>query len=141
MLRISNTTPSLRILLAGITSLVLSVLCLPTRAGEPEGDPDRGQMLYQTYSCYACHGHTGETGTGTRLNPPRFDQATFMTYVRNPSGRIIRRGAGGWMPPYKGVSDQNLADIYAWLSSLPSYSPPLEGIPLLNMDEEQEQNR
>lgn len=137
----TNTAPSLRCLLAGI-SLVLPILSGPVRSAEPQGDPDRGRTLYQAYSCYACHGHTGETGTGTRLNPPRFDQATFIAYVRNPSGRIIRRGAGGWMPPYKsGVSDQDLVDIYTWLLSMPTHSPPLEEIPLLTTDKEQEQNR
>ena len=90
------------------------------------GDVDRGHALFQAYTCYGCDGHTGETGFGPRLNPPRLDQAGFIEYLRNP--RTPRR-----MPPYQqdDASDQKLADIYAYLASLPSASPDAERIPLL----------
>jgi mono/diheme cytochrome c family protein len=101
---------------------------------ELNGDAQRGKELFKAYQCYACHGYTGETGSGTRLNPPRFDQAGFITYVRNPSGRPVSFGPGGLMPAYASseVTDQNLSDIYSFLKSIPSGSPPLEDIPLLN---------
>jgi mono/diheme cytochrome c family protein len=98
------------------------------------GDAEAGRRFYQQFGCYACHGHTGETGSGTRLNPPRHDQATFIAYVRNPSGSMVGTGPSATMPAYGGavVTDQTLADIHAWLSSIPAGSPPLESIPLLN---------
>lgn len=95
------------------------------------GNAERGSELFLSYKCYACHGYTGETGsTGVRLNPPRFERAAFMVYVRNPSGR---RTPGGTMPAFASdaVTDQVLADIYAYLVSLPSTSPPFEEIQLL----------
>ena len=90
------------------------------------GDIENGKMLFKDYTCFGCHGYTGETGRGPRLNPPRLNQDRFITYLRNPPNP--RR-----MPPYQqaDVSDQKLADIYAFLQSLPSGSPEAESIPLL----------
>ena len=90
------------------------------------GDVENGQVLFEDYTCFGCHGYTGETGRGPRLNPPRLDQERFIAYLRNPPNP--RR-----MPPYQQaeVSDQKLADIYAYLQSLPSASPEVEDIPLL----------
>ena len=72
--------------------------------------------------------HEGpETGRGPRLNPPRLTQERFIAYLRNPPNPRQ-------MPPYQqaDVSDQTLADIYAFIRSLPSGSPDAETIPLLN---------
>lgn len=90
------------------------------------GNTENGEQLFTEYTCSGCHGYTGETGLGTRLNPPRMRQARFIQYLRNPTDPER-------MPPYQEpeVSDQNLADIYAFLESLPSQSPAIEDIPLL----------
>ncbi len=95
------------------------------------GDVETGRAQYVSFGCYSCHGHTGETGASARLNPPRFEQPAFIAYVRNPppiSGGPFR------MPAYGGeaVTDQVLANIYAFLESLDSGTPPLEDIDLLN---------
>ena len=119
------------ILLAGLLALA-SASRLP--AQDVTGDAARGREAFLSYKCYACHGYTGETGsTGVRLNPPRFPLQAFMVYVRNPSGR---RTGGGIMPAFASdaVTDQVLADIYAYISSLPSNTPPLEEIALLAGD-------
>ena len=91
-----------------------------------EGDAANGARLFTDYTCYGCHGYTGETGRGPRLNPPRLRQAQFIAYLRNPPNPRQ-------MPPYRqpDVSDQKLADIYAFLESLPSASPDAEDIPVL----------
>jgi mono/diheme cytochrome c family protein len=97
----------------------------------PKGNADNGETLYHSYGCYACHGHTGETGIGAQLNPSRFPQEAFIAYVRNPP----RISSGPFrMPAYGGetVTDQVLADIYAYLESLESGSLPLDDIPLLD---------
>ena len=95
-------------------------------SGALRGDIENGKALFKDYTCYGCHGYTAETGRGPRLNPPRLNQDRFITYLRNPPNP--RR-----MPPYQqsDVSDQKLADIYAFLQSLPSGSPEAESIPLL----------
>ena len=104
---------------------------VPVTAQQPErealqGDIDNGKALFEDYTCFGCHGFTGETGRGPRLNPPRLNQEQFIAYLRNPPNP--RR-----MPPYQqaDVTDQKLADIYAFLMSLPSASPDAEAIPVL----------
>ena len=84
----------------------------------------QGHELYLKYSCYACHGYDGHGGAGARLVPLAITEARFTAYVRNPRGR---------MPPYtdRVLSDAQLADLLAYIKSLPA-SPPADQIPLLN---------
>lgn len=99
------------------------------------GDAARGKRLYTAYHCYACHGYTGETGTAPRLNPLPLDRAAFIAYLRNPATNYRDKpSVYGVMPPYAAdeVTDQDLADVYAYLKSLPSHSPPLASIHLLD---------
>ena len=87
------------------------------------GNPQQGKELYLKYSCYACHGYDGHGGAGARLVPLAMTVARFTAYVHNP-----RR-----MPPYteKVLSDPHLADLFAYIKSLPA-SPPAAQIPLLS---------
>jgi mono/diheme cytochrome c family protein len=95
----------------------------PARA--PVGNMENGKRLFVKYGCYECHGREaqGSTGTGPRLGPDPAPLSALVSYVRNPTGE---------MPPYteKVVSDQDLADIYAFLESLP-HPPDAKSIPLL----------
>ena len=90
----------------------------------PSGNAANGKKIFASYGCYQCHGREaqGGQGTGPRLapNPLPFDR--LSKYVRQPTGQ---------MPPYtaKVVSDKDLADIYAFLQSVPQ---PAKNIPLLN---------
>lgn len=86
-----------------------------------------GQRLFTNYGCYECHGSQGQGSTqtgGSRLGPPQIPLSAFVSYVREPTGQ---------MPPYtkKTVSNEELADMYAFLQSLPQ-PPPSKTIPLLN---------
>ncbi len=133
MTRTRRTTSVLSV--AGALVIVAGVV--GTRGGEPtiaaqelavpEGDAERGRLLFTDYTCFGCHGYTGETGRDPRLNPLRLSQDGFVAYFRNPPNP--RR-----MPPYRqaDVSDQKLVDIYAFLRSLPSGSPEAESIPVLS---------
>ena len=121
---------------AAFAAFLLAAVAVPSGVGagassaqDPaalEGDAERGAALFEDYTCYGCHGYTGETGRGPRLNPPRLRQAQFIAYLRNPPNPRQ-------MPPYRQaeVSDRKLADIYAFLESLPSASPDAEDIPVL----------
>jgi mono/diheme cytochrome c family protein len=87
------------------------------------GNAQAGKDLYLRYSCYACHGYDGHGGSGARLVPLPMTVTRFTAYVRDP-----RR-----MPPYteKVLTDAQLADLFAYIKSLP-VSPPADQIPLLS---------
>jgi mono/diheme cytochrome c family protein len=91
----------------------------------PAGDPQKGRSLFEKYGCYQCHGHEAQGGSaGARLAPRPISYAAFSKYVRQPLNQ---------MPPYtaKVLPDRELADIYAFLSSIPQ-PPAAKDIPLLN---------
>ena len=76
------------------------------------GDSNRGEKLYQA-SCIVCHGPGATGGIGPRLagNPVLSKEKTFWTVVYE--GQHL-------MPPLKGaVTEQQMADIRAWLLTLP----------------------
>ena len=89
----------------------------------PAGNAENGKKIYKTYGCYQCHGYEGQGGGGPRLGPDALAYPAFSRYTRRPTGE---------MPPYtsKVVSDKELADIYAFLKSLPKPPDP-KSIPLL----------
>ena len=81
-------------------------------------------MLYRKVGCYECHVNEAQGGAnGPRIGPDPIPFARFAQYVRNPAGD---------MPPYtdKVLSNQELADIYAWLQARPR-PPAVNTIPQL----------
>jgi len=91
----------------------------------PKGDAASGKKLFVNYGCYQCHGYEGQgsTATGPRLAPRPIAFAAFSKQLRRPSSE---------MPPYtaKVATDAQLADIYAYLQSVPPPKDP-DTIPLL----------
>jgi ubiquinol-cytochrome c reductase cytochrome c subunit len=89
------------------------------------GNAENGKRVFNKIGCYQCHGREGQgsTMTGPRIAPDPVPFDVLASYVRKPSGE---------MPPYtaKVVSDQELADIYAFLQSRP-HPPTAKAIPLL----------
>ena len=86
-------------------------------AQEPRGNAQTGKQLFESKGCYSCHGFVGQgSREGPRLAPP-LAFAAFVLQLRTP--RAI-------MPPYKEalVSDQQAADIVAYLASLPKPPDP-----------------
>ncbi len=96
-----------------------------TAAGAPSGNAQHGKTLYVSDGCYECHGYAaqGGAGTGPKLGPNPIPYAAFSFQVRSPRDE---------MPPYtaKVLSDADLADIYAFVQSLPQPPKP-DSIPLL----------
>ena len=112
-------------------SLVISFLFMATTSvfaqEPPNGSADLGQKHYLKYMCYTCHGTAGQgadRGTGPKIAPTPLPYPGFALQVRSP--RLD-------MPAYRKefVSDQELADIYAYLSSIKP-GPQIKDIPLLN---------
>jgi mono/diheme cytochrome c family protein len=89
------------------------------------GNAENGKKIFNKNGCYECHGREGQgsTMTGPRIAPDPVPFDVLSRYVRKPTGE---------MPPYtaKVVSDQELADIYAFLQSRP-HPPTAKAIPLL----------
>ena len=87
------------------------------------GNASAGKALYEKYGCWACHGYAGQGGGGPRLAPKPLALARFKAIVRRPPSQ---------MPPYteKVMSDAELADIHAYLGTIPAPRDP-STIPLL----------
>ena len=104
---------------------LLAMTALPLPAQTKPGDAQNGKKLFTQHGCYQCHGYLGQGGNaGAKLAPRPLPLAGLIAYVRKPSGV---------MPPVtaKVVSDQDLADIHAFLSSIPP-APDPKSIPMLN---------
>jgi hypothetical protein len=95
-------------------------------ATAPPGDAARGKAHFLSFGCYECHGTVaqGNYGTGARLAPHPPPWSVVSSYVRRPAGD---------MPSFsvKILPDATLADIYAYLMSIPAGKPSSQ-IPLLN---------
>jgi mono/diheme cytochrome c family protein len=117
----------MRFLLAtalALTSLTGHAQQPPASAPAPSGDVEKGRTLFVKDGCYQCHNYEGHGGAaGARLAPNPLPFRGFVAYVRSPRGD---------MPPYKEkiLSEQELADIYAYLRSRPR-PPAVASIPLL----------
>jgi ubiquinol-cytochrome c reductase cytochrome c subunit len=113
---------------AAASMIAVAVQAQPPGATQPpitpSGDAAHGKALFVRNGCYQCHNYEGQGGAaGPRIapNPPPY--RGFTAYVRAPRGD---------MPPYtvKVMSDQDLADVYAYLRSRPRPSD-VSTIPLL----------
>jgi ubiquinol-cytochrome c reductase cytochrome c subunit len=96
-----------------------------TTAAAPAGNAENGKRLFLGAGCYQCHDREGQggAGTGPRLAPNPIAFAAFIHQCRQPAAE---------MPPYtaKVISDTQLADIYAYLQSIPK-PQAVSSIPLL----------
>ncbi len=94
------------------------------------GNAEKGKATYMKIGCYTCHGTMGQGGAGARLAPSPLALAAFTNFVRKggPNHSFL-----GGMPAYSPgiISDADLADIRAYLASIPA-PPPAKTIPLLN---------
>jgi mono/diheme cytochrome c family protein len=102
--------------------LLLALFAVLACAQSPTGDAKHGKELFLSFACYSCHSFDGHGGPGARLVPMPLNQAGFIAFVRN----------AGRMPSYstKVLPDAQLADIYAYIKSLPT-SPDAKNIPLI----------
>ena len=90
----------------------------------PAGKIENGGVLFRKIGCYQCHGGEAQGGlSGPRIGPALFPYARFADYLRKPTGE---------MPPYsaKVMTDQDIADVYAWVNARPR-PPAVNSLPQL----------
>jgi mono/diheme cytochrome c family protein len=88
---------------------------------------EKGKAAFIQRGCWQCHDFAGEgsvaTSNGKVIARTPLPLDAFVAFVRTTNGQ---------MPPYRTpvLSDDELADIYAYLQSLPE-PKPVADIPLL----------
>jgi mono/diheme cytochrome c family protein len=94
----------------------------------PPGSADTGKRIYLADGCFTCHGRAGQGGAYNGPAPILAHTAMpfdgFKGQIRNPVND---------MPAFSDavLSDKDIADIYAFVESLPG-ARSAKDIPLLN---------
>jgi len=100
----------------------------PARAQDaPPGNAAEGKQLYMRDGCFTCHGRSGQGG---RLNGPAPIIAKTAMPFEGFKGQL--RNPVNEMPAYAEpvMSDQQIADIYAFVQSLPGPLPGAKDMPI-----------
>ncbi|HEY4265871.1 MAG TPA: cytochrome c [Micropepsaceae bacterium] len=108
----------IRSLTLGVVLAVLSFGAVQAQ-DTPRGDPKAGLVNFKKLGCYTCHGIIGQ-GTlrdGPHLNAAALGFPAVLAQLRNPRYE---------MPIYTAsqISDAGVADIFAYLSSIPKGPDP-----------------
>src|SRR5262249_36936036 len=106
--------------------VLLPLMATVAIAQTKPGDSENGKRLFMRNGCYQCHGTVGQGGlAGPRLAQTKLTLSGFTGFVRSPRP--------GNMPPYRSkvMTDQELADVYAYVQSVPP-PVPLANIPILS---------
>ena len=115
--------------------IMAALLCCTLDGAAQDERPNRasrasGEAAYMRVGCYTCHGTVGQGGAAKPLAPNTLPLEAFGSWVRRGSPDwSITRGMPAF--PEGVVSDEELADVRAFLAGLP---PPaaVEDIPALN---------
>ena len=96
-----------------IIAALAAIAAVNAYADAPQGDVARGKALFMKNMCYTCHGTVGQggdRGSGPRIAYDVWPWEAFSQQVRRPREGMPRY-------PKEHVSDQELADIYAYVAS------------------------
>ena len=99
--------------IAAIVTIAIAALSLPVFAQNPAGDPARGKTAYVKNMCHTCHGTAGQggdRGSGPRIAYDVWPYEAFAQQTRRPRESMPRY-------PREFLADQDMADIYAYVSS------------------------
>ena len=113
---------------AVLAAVSLLLIACAQAQDAPKGDAAKGKQLWLTDGCSYCHGTVGQGGggraAGLRVSHQPIPFGAFLNQVRQPANE---------MPVYveKVLSDQDVADIFAYIQSLPP-PPDLKSIRILN---------
>ena len=114
-----------RVFAAGLFTLALAG---PAFAEDAAGDAANGKQVYLKLRCFTCHGRAGQGGAFNYPAPAlaaiELPVEAFQAFLREPPND---------MPAFSTavLSDQDAADLWTWLHSLPGRKPAKD-FPLLN---------
>ena len=111
-----------RSVVVGLAALAAGLVLGPSAFA---ASAEKGKVAFLQHGCWQCHGYEGQGGvTGFKLAPDPIPFETLQTFVRTTNRN---------MPPFRKeiLSDDDLADIYAYLQSIPK-GRDAKSIPLLN---------
>jgi mono/diheme cytochrome c family protein len=106
--------------------VILLLGAISAAAQAPTASAERGKKVYQDKWCHSCHGTVGqggERGAGPRIAPNPFPYEAFAMQTRRPRANMPRY-------PVEVLSDQEMADIYAYIASIKP-GPSAKDLPLL----------
>jgi ubiquinol-cytochrome c reductase cytochrome c subunit len=108
-----------------VGALAAALVATAAAADDPAGDSARGRQVFVAVGCYECHGYVGQGSvqSGPRIAPEPMPLDSLKLLLRQPINV---------MPAYTEsvVSDRDIADIHAYLASIPK-PRPVKDIPLL----------
>lgn len=96
-----------------LTLITLAMAACAAFAQAPAGDAARGKAAYMKHMCYTCHGTAGQggdRGSGPRIAYDVWPYEAFAQQTRRPRESMPRY-------PVEFLSDQELADIHAYVAS------------------------
>jgi mono/diheme cytochrome c family protein len=110
--------------IAAVSALAFASGAAAAQTTAPKGDAVRGKTVFAAYGCYQCHGHQGQgSNAGPKLAPSPLPFDAVDRQLRKPRDRMP-------IYSYKTTSDQDIADMYAYLVSIPK-AKAVADIPLL----------
>ena len=92
--------------------LALTGAAILAACGAPAGNPEDGKRWFDMHHCSACHGKNANDGRAMAIAGIDMGFGRFVGILRKPYSPS--------MPafPEKKLSEEDAADIYAWLKSL-----------------------
>jgi mono/diheme cytochrome c family protein len=101
----------------------------------PPGNTAKGKQLFYAHGCYGCHGYNGQTGARDLVgtgSPLVASEAVFKMFLRQ-RGELSPMLPVTRMPNYarSAISDSQVHDLYAYISSFKLNAPALEQVPTL----------
>jgi ubiquinol-cytochrome c reductase cytochrome c subunit len=124
-MRSIRVTVGLAALAAGLALCPLPVAAEGREGAALAASAEKGKQAYMRVGCWGCHGNLGQGGiTGPKLAPDPMPEEAFAAFVRTTNRA---------MPPYREpvLPNEDLADIYAYMQSIPK-APDPKSIPLLS---------
>ena len=94
-----------------ILTVTCSTALFVVACSAPSGNIENGKRWYEMHNCSSCHGPTGSDGRAIGIADLDMSFSSFVSKLRNKESQIMP-----YFPESK-VSEQDAADIYAFLKS------------------------